>query len=173
MAEDTKPYSSPFRNSVGQRYLKGLFYEELGIDKSSALYTLKDQDHKGFVSLYRLYMECGDLTEYRFAMKYLDGWEHWEMLSSSEWFSQYISRWRRELELRIRSEALATIISVARATEAPNSYYANKYLLEGSWKPAGEKRAGRPTKVAIQQEAHRIASKAQQEASDLERVLAN
>lgn len=160
-----------FRNSSGARYLKGLFYEETGIDKNSVVYSLKDRDHQGYPSLYRLYMETADLTEYTFALSYLDGWEHWEMLCDCEWFKPYVARWRKELELRLRAEALASIISTARASSNPNAYHANKYILEGSWKLPEQKKAGRPTKEAIQKEAHRIASTAKDTASDLERVL--
>ena len=162
---------SKFRNPSGARYLKGLFYEETGSDKSSVIYTLKDQDHKSFVSLYRLYMEIGDLTEYKFAIATLDGVDHWEMLCNCEWFKPFVSRWRYELELKTRSNALEAILTLSQTKESPNAYQANKYLLEGNWKPAGAKKAGRPTKVAIQQETHRIASQAREEASDLERVM--
>ena len=165
------PLSNPFRNPSGARYLKGLFYETLGSDKSTVVYTLKDHDHKGYVSLYRLYMEANDLTEYRFAMSHLDGWEHWEMLTECEWFKPVVARWRKELELRMRAEALASIIETSKASSNPNAYHANKYLLEGAWKLPGDKKAGRPTKEAIAKEATRIAISAKDTASDLERVL--
>jgi len=162
---------SPFKNPMGAFYLRALFYETTLADKTTVVYTLKDNDHLGFVSLYRLYMETGDPTEYEFATRYLAGWEHWEALCQCSWFKPYVDRWRRELETRIRAKSLREIEKVAGNPDHPSSYHANKYLLDGSWKPAGEKKVGRPTKVAIQQEAARIASESEQTASDYERVL--
>lgn len=159
-----------FKSSTGGRYTRALFFETTLADKTTVVYTLKDFDHEGYPSLYRLYMEAADPTEYRFAVSHLDGWAHWEELLECTWFKPYVERWRRELDIRLRSEALAKIMAEAQSG-SQNSYHANKYLLEGPWKPAEEKKRGRTTKVAIQQEAHRIASLAQETASDAERIF--
>lgn len=158
-----------FRNPSGARYLKGLFYEE-SRDKASVVYTLKDHDHLGLPSLYRLYMECGDLTEYRFAMSHLDGWEHWEMLTSCSWFQPFVERWRRELELRVRSEALSNILVVAADKANPTSYHANKYLLDGQWKPS---KRGRPSKDEIKSELNRQITAQKDVDEDAQRIGLN
>lgn len=163
--------SKPFKNASGRHYLLGLFYETTDSDHSTAVYTLKDQDHLTYPSLYQLYMQEADPTEYRFAVLHLSGWGHWQELTECSWFQPYVTRWRLELETRLRSIALARIIDLSADTKAPASFQANKYLLDGSWKPAGEKKPGRPTKVAIQREAHRIASEREQAASDFERLI--
>lgn len=141
-----------FRNPMGKRYLRGLFYEEMGEDKSSVVYTLKREDHQGFPSLYRLYMAIADPTEYRFAVECLDGWSHWQELSSASWFKPFIEEWRHELEVKLRSEALAQILAVSRDQANNNSYHANKYLLDGSWKPADAKKRGRPGRGSTRDE---------------------
>lgn len=148
-----------------------LFFETTGADKSTVVFTLKDEDHLGFQSLYRLYMEEGDPTEWKLATKHLDGWEHWEMLCQSAWFKPYVTRWRKELLLRLQSQALARIIAEAK-TSSRNSFTANKYLLERGWEPKEKGSAGRPSKEAIKQEASRIASEAQRIESDFERLTA-
>jgi hypothetical protein len=162
--------SSKFRNAVGTRYLKALFFEETGADKSTVVYTLKDQDHEGFPSLYRLYMETNDPTEYRFATAYLDGWDHWEILTKCSWFSPYVERWRKELQLRLASSALARIMSEAK-TNSRESFTANKYLLERGWMPKEDRKTGRPSKQAVREAAHEIASQAKQVNSDFDRIL--
>lgn len=124
-------------------------------DKSSVIYTLKDTDHKGYDSLYRLYMEVLDPTEYRFANSYLDGWGHWKQLSVCNWFKPYIDRWREELQLKIASEALTRIMAEA-STDRKESFAANKYLLEKGWQPKGADKVGRPSKEAIQDAASRM-----------------
>lgn len=149
------PYRSPEGNT---RYLRALFWEEAP-DKSTVLYTLKDRDHKGYPSLYRLYMEMQDLTEISFARKYFESWEHWQMVCQCEWFIPYITRWREELELETRAMALAAIKDEAMST-SKNSFQANKFLLQGGWKkedPQEPKRRGRPSKEDINKAADKLA----------------
>lgn len=159
-----------FRTPTGSRYLQGLFYEMVNADKSTVSYTLKDEEHLGFPSLYQCYMETDDPTEYQFAVSHLDGWRHWETLSKCTWFQEYIERWRRELEVRIRSKALARLGTVA-ASGGKESFSANKYLLEGNWKTAGEIKRGRPTNLALKKEIAVQALEWQETASDYNRLI--
>jgi hypothetical protein len=150
-----------FRNSTNGRYLKGLFFETTGSDKASVSYTLKDWDHTvdGIVypSLYRLYLEQEDLTEYEFANAHLDGWEHWEMLTSATWFRPYVSRWRRELSLKLKARALNRLKAEAAST-SKNAFLANRYIIEKGYVDTGEKSGrGRPSKDEVKAAAHEIA----------------
>ena len=165
-----KPYSK-FRTTTNQPLIKQLFYEECyGQDEKLAVYTLKDWDHEGYPSLYRLYMETADLTEYTFAETYLDGWAHWERLTQATWFKPFVARWRAELELKLRAQALNRIRKVAETEEHKSAYEANKYLLSGSWKPPGHSK-GRPSKDQIKAEATKIAEQEKQLELDAERIL--
>lgn len=145
--------SNKFRNDSGTRYTKALFYETTLADKSTVVYTLKDDDHEGFPSLYQLYMQCGDLTEYEFAKNYLDGWEHWEILTKCVWFAPYVERWRKELFLLVSAKALRNVQRIANDREATGSMAANKYLLEKGWAKASDNKVGRPSKDAIKRKA--------------------
>lgn len=156
---------------MGNRLTKGLFYETTSTDKSAVVYTLKDEDHLGFPSLRRLYLEANDPTEFRFAEQALDGWDHWISLSSSSFFRPYLVKWRSELELKIKSAALARIMVEAK-TSSKNSFMANRYLVERAWESRGESRAGRPTKAAVREAAHEQASDAARVTKDFERMLA-
>lgn len=158
---------SKFKNSSNTRYLKGLFYEQVNEDKTTVSYTLKDEDHKGFPSLYRLYMEVGDPTEYNFAVQYLDGWSHWEALTACTWFKPYVERWRRELEVKMASEALAAVRLAAK--EGKDTFAANKYLLDKGWKEKPGK--GRPNKQAIKDAADEIAKNENRVQKDFDRIL--
>jgi hypothetical protein len=160
-----------FRIHTGQRKLKALFFETTLSDKTGVVYTLKDRDHEGFPSLYRLYMETDDPTEYTFAVQNLDGWDHWEMLCECTWFKPYISRWRRELEIRAKARALNKIKALADNPDAKESYQANKLLLAGGWKEDNRRRgAGRPSKEEISSAAKQIAQDANSLNDDLLRV---
>jgi hypothetical protein len=165
--------TNPFRSVSNQRLLKGLFYEESD-NQQSVVYTLKDRDHpvgdKTFPSLYRLYMETDDLTEWDFATKYLDGWEHWQMLCNCTWFQPFVARWRQELEVRARSRSLLRLRAVA-SSSAKEAYLANKFLIERGWVPKDEKSSvGRPTKEAIKREAEQLFQNSKEAETDLARI---
>ncbi len=120
-----------FTNSRNNYYITKLFYELAPADKSTVLYTLKDQDYLGFPSLRRLYMEMEDILEYEFATKYFDGWEHWLLVANNKLIKPYITLWRTELELKVRTQALKEFMKI----DTPQLKYAvNKYLLERGWK---------------------------------------
>ena len=160
------PYKpSKFRTNQNQRLVKGLFVEYGG-----SVYTLKDTDQGDTPSLYRLYMEANDLTEYTFALTHMDSWEHWQMLCSTSWFPEYVDRWRKELEVRTRSEALARLIEEAKAG-GKGALAANKFLLErGYLDKATAAGRGRPSKKEIQEKALEIAFSDKQVSDDLARL---
>lgn len=161
-----------FRNpNTNQRYLKGLFFETTMADKSTVSYTLKDVDHEGFPSFYRLYMEIDDPTEWEVSQRLVDGWEHWEMLCGCTWFKPYIERWRKEQELRMKSRALAKIKTEAK-TGSKEAFGANKYLLEKGWEPkegSGRGR-GRPSKEEIRKAADEFVKGNNQLSEDFKRL---
>lgn len=165
-----------FRNASGALYTRGLFLEtsyELSPEDRKCIYTLKDKDHQGLRSLYRLYMSCSDPTEWDFAELYLDGWYHWELLCNAEWFKSYVERWRKEKEIKLRSSALKKVREVAQSEEHKSYYEANKFLLQGGWKPKepGSQR-GRPSKEEIKAAAVEASEAQQRISTDLERLKA-
>lgn len=145
-----------FKADNGNWLTRGLFYETTLADKSTVVYTLKERDHEGYPSLYRLYMEASDPTEYTFATTHMGSWSHWEYLLGNKWFSEYISAWRKELEIKIRSTALASIIAAGKHPDTKVAFAANRYVLSGDWTPTKSKR-GAPTKAEIANAAKDIA----------------
>lgn len=161
-----------FRNLSNSRLLRGLFIETT-LDKTSALYTLRREDHPdGFVSLYRLYLESTvtDPTEYSFAVSHLDGWEHWETLSRCTWFKDHISAWRRELEVRTRSQALRKVLETAQGSSR-DAFQANKYLLDGKWVDTPETKRGRKSKEAVKAEVRAMAAEERLFDEEFQRVM--
>lgn len=166
------PAVSKFTNESGARYTKSLFYETTLADKSTVVYSLKDEDHKGFPSLYKLYMAEMDPTEYRFANKHLQDWQHWCILCELSWFKPYVERWRQELDLKIRAEALSRILNEANS-DRRESLSANKYLLEKGWVTTSKDKVGRPSKEKIRSEAERLFKTHSRPANDLTRLGIN
>lgn len=171
MVDSQETKGSPFKSGA-QILLQGLFFETVGADKERVLYTLKDRDHEGFLSLYRLYMESNDPTEWTFANKYLENWAHWERLTECSWFKSYIERWRRELTLKLKSEALSRVIRESK-TNSKESFMANKYLLDKGWEDKASKEPntrGRPSKDEVKKAAKEIALNEDRLTKDFQRI---
>jgi hypothetical protein len=163
--------SNPFKNITGSFYTKALFYETTMADKATVVYTLKDEDHKGFPSLYRLYLETRDPTEYLFANKYLGGWKHWQELCECTWFAPYVARWRQELELSIKAEALSRLLEESENTLSKKYVDVNRYLLEKGWVEKESTSKGRPSKQQVKDEAVRLAKESSQVEDDFARLV--
>lgn len=169
--EKTHP-DNHFRSENNTRYTKGLFYETAS-KTDSVLYTLKDRDYKDYPSLYKLYMQEQDDTEYLFATKYLEGWEHWEMLCQCTWFQPFIERWRKEMYLLKTAELLKVIKVEATSAESKNRFTAAKYLLDREWErnvPSSKKKRGRPSKEEVQGELAREVQDKKRQLEDLDRI---
>ena len=136
---------SKFRDIKGSFLTQGLFLE-LEYNESHAVYTLKEEDweYKGktYPSIRRLYLECEDITEYEFANKYFGGWSHWKRLQGNKRILREIDEWREELEVKIRAQAIRSIVDQT-ASESQGSFQAAKWLADKGWDKA---RVGRPSK---------------------------
>lgn len=155
------PKVSQYTNNNGVRLLSSLFAEmcKTKEQRKGAYYTLKDYDYYDWKSLYLLYMQYADLSEYRFASECLADWQHWELLTNTGWFQPYVERWRKELYLSLQSEALRKVVDESRKPTR-EGLSAAKYLLERGWEPKSTK--GRPTKQQISDTAHALATEKQE-----------
>jgi len=150
-----------FRTSNDRLKITNLFidtrYDE------GAIYCLADKDKevkgKHYPSLYRLYIEMSDITEYNFANKYLESYQHWLTLCEEEWFKPIVTRWRKEIELKVKSQALLEIVAQATSEDPRKRLEAAKYLYEkvGSQNSNGR---GRPSKAEIKAETEKLAREA-------------
>ena len=138
------------------RFRTQSLFTEMKVKSYPAPFTLKDKDYKGALSMYRLYMEYGDPTEYSQAIGLLGSLRHWELLTSRDWFKPYITRWRDELRVRTESERFKEMKNINKTIPGtPQAIQATKWLAEryGEKKPAPKR--GRPSKdekdVALRQ----------------------
>ena len=160
-----------FKGPTGIYLTRALFFEQTLADKSTVLYTLKNEDHEGYPSLYRLYMETNDPTEFTFANEHLDGWAHWETLCECTWFKPYLDRWRKELSLRIKAEAIRRIALEAKST-SKNAFSANKFLVTEGWAVREESptKRGRPSKKELEDTKNQILAQDQELNEILQRL---
>ncbi len=121
-----------FKDIMNRWLTTGLF-KETAKNQSTVLMTL-DEARERFV-------ELRDVTGYKFATKYLGGYQHWKALQTSK-MATHIAEWEEELEVVLRCEGLERI-----CVEAEGGHFqANKLLLDRGWQTRG---AGRPSKREV------------------------
>lgn len=132
----------------GHYRTSSLFYEHNPTNKAGFRppYTLKEQDHNGFTSLRRLYMECADPGEYEFAKRAFGSYRQWKEITKCNWFQEHLKEWREELAAKLKSEALDVITKRMRHDKTATGFTAAKWIAEGKQLDSTPKRRGRPPK---------------------------
>ena len=120
---------SKFKDSMGRYLTQSLFLEQ-AYDVNTAIYTLKNDDYeykgKLFPSLKRLYLEMEDPIEYEFANKYLAGWDQWERICDNKLYTGLINRWRKELELKLRTIGYKEMVNKVSTSPMAARWLSNK-----------------------------------------------
>lgn len=157
------------KDSKGRYLVQGLFLEDR-YDADMSVFTFDGEDkiYKGktYISLKKRYLEWSDPTEYNFASDWLFDWQHWQRLCNNKVVGRHIEVWREELETKLRSEGINSIINLA--TE-DSSYQAAKYLAECGWK---DKKRGRPSAEEIEGELAKRADEAENWNADVKLLAA-
>ena len=134
---DINEKTSIFKSPTGQYRTKSLFLEQSYDNQENVYYTLKDHHQRNelgeieYLSLHQLFLEHEDPLEYSFAETYLFSFDHWQTLCRCSWFKPFLDRWRFELELKIRSEALKRVLGESK-TNGKNAFMATRYPAYGS-----------------------------------------
>lgn len=123
-------------------------------------YTLKERDHNGAISMYRVYMECE--TEYEAALKTLNSWKHWQILCKAPCFREHISKWREEREIREAAIGKSVLIKAAE----DGNVTAAKSLIEY----ANKRKAGRPSNLEVEAEKKKQAAISSKVSNILDRM---
>lgn len=155
------------KDEKGRYIVQGLFLEDK-YNHEMALFTF-DGEHKlykgkTFYSLKKLYLEEMDPKEYLFARLYCFDWDHWKRMCKNKIIRRHIDQWREELELKLVSEGVGSLIHLALNE---NSYQAAKFLAERGW---DKSERGRPSKEAVQGELKRRADEEADYNEDFEMI---
>lgn len=119
-------------DSTGRKLTSGLF-EELADPASSVKPIFKLSDWR------EAYVRISDPTDYKAALELIGSWEHWEALVANPRFKEHLDSWRKEVEVKLRSEAIAHLRNQARTDKG---VAAAKWLAEQGQEP--KKKPGRP-----------------------------
>jgi hypothetical protein len=135
----------------GIRLTVGLF-EELNDGTSAVKPCFKLSDWR------KVYVAAGDPTGYKAAMELLGDWEHWLLIIKSPSFSPHLEQWNKELEVKLRSEAVAQLV---KQSKLPTGTAAAKWLADSGFTSKVDKRkkqAEEPGKVRenISEDAARL-----------------
>lgn len=120
-----------------------------------SFFTLKPHDHSVgghvYLSLKAIYFDYDHIPglEYEFAMDVFSSWDHWVRLTDDSAVRKHFADWRRELEVKIRADALKSILVTSKNKSSPSASQAARFLVEKGWI---EKKAGRPSKEEVERE---------------------
>ncbi len=164
--------SPPYKSPNNAWYTAALFWDmvitrTLEQRMIQPVFTLHE-DKEGYVNCRKTFVELGDPTGYKWAMKYLGDWAHWKELVKAKWFAKALEEWREELRIKIQSEALDVIRAVS-ITDDKQALVAAKYLAEYGWVKAGTGR-GRPSKAEVQGELKKAVEAISVEDEDAKRI---
>lgn len=163
----------PYRNPVNNVwYTEALFWDrvvEKPVESRQSFkppFTLNDAK-AGYVCARTTFVDFMDPTGYKWAMTYLGDYAHWKKLIKCKWFLEAYEDWMEEMRMKLRSESLNTIRSIASEGQPAQALVAAKYLAGFEWEKPGR---GRPSKSEVQGELKRAAALLSEEDKDAERI---
>ncbi len=136
-----------FKDELGRYRTLSLFceFDSKGYEQ---YFTLSNEDReidgKIYISVYKKYMEYFHVPgqEYDFANEVLGGWKHWCRLCANAQLYKEIALWREEMDIKLRSTAIKSLINTSFENNAAGANAA-KWLAEKGY----ELKRGRPSKA--------------------------
>jgi len=160
----------PYKDKMGRYRTQSLFHEFKSMrkpgDNFNPIYTLKHLKTSTLPCLKDIYMDSDDPTEYAFAIKAFNSWDQWQKIKNNKALNPYMEGWHEELEIKIRSNALSSIVK--ESSTGKSSFNAAKFLATGEWKK--QHKRGRPSKIEVEKERRIQAKLVEEFDSDAERI---
>lgn len=164
----------PYKTPTNSWFTKALFYEQYNmytIEKRPSIkpvFTLYN-DQPGLINARKTFVELGDPSGYKWAIKYLGDYDHWRFLMECSWFREAYEVWMNELNMKLQSEAIDRIKEIASNPTDKQSLVANKWLASKPWQEKTTNR-GRPSKAELQGEMKRHVEALTAEEEDAKRI---
>lgn len=165
-----------FRSTNGNYRMQALFLERQykEPDKTHCIYTL-GKEHRISAqgnytySIYQLYLEEEDVTEYEFACKYFADYTHWKRICNCEWFKPFLAEMRESLTLKLKARAIRGIANIAGDGTSKSQLQALRYLADKGYIDAKAK--GRPSKEEVDAVAKELADERERLEDEFNRVI--
>ena len=170
MANSRNVHDNPLKDAQGRYRTNSLFYE-YKVAGMTPIWTIFDKDrkvgNKTYPSLKRIYMSYNHVPEYEydFAMNIFGDWDHWDRLSNHSSLKEVFARWREELDVRLKADAIREIIKVSQS-ESSSASQAARYIAEKGY----ISKRGRPSKAEIEREKKIEAGVESELKEDFERI---
>lgn len=156
------------RDPVNNNFNTQSLFWEYHTNKGKAVFTLKDDDYivegKVYYSLKKLFLQCTDPTGYEFATEILGSWKLYQRLLNNKLLTAHFLDWQEELEVKIRSQSLRSLIKVAK-NDGAKGVTAAKYVTDKAWDKTHVR-----TKEAKQKRAKQDAALTNEVEEDLKRL---
>lgn len=175
MKSEYKHWREVMLDSMGRFRTTSLFWEtrktESNAEKYPPLFTVKPKDHTvdgvTYRSLKAIYFSYDHIPEfeYEFAMDVFGSWDHWNNLFRSFQLKDILQSWRDELNIKIKADALKTVL--AQSKDSEKGLAAARALLAGEHK--GSKR-GRPSTAEKERIAKEMNRSKDELDADMERL---
>ena len=116
--------SPPYKGDSGVWLTEALFYQKT-FDRPkhrlicAPVFDLYDE-RPGLINCRTTFVNLKDPTGRKWALTYLGDWNHWLRLMKCAWFREAFEIWISELNLQLKSEAIAKAICAAGG---PNWFY--------------------------------------------------
>lgn len=137
----------PFKR--GGKWLTSGLFREIALStyrvdlRYHPIFTL-NEDREGYINARKTFIQEGDRSGYKWAMKYLGDWQHWQKLMGAPWFVELYDKWVEELDAKLEAEAVDIIRGISR-DDANKSQLAAARLLHSLTKIKPESKGrGRP-----------------------------
>ena len=139
-------------------YTKALFKDHpqaTSSDKDTHVFYIgKEKSSEDYIALKEVYMAIEDPTEFEFAMKTFGSYRHWLHITELSWAKDYVSEWRHELAMKLKSKSIKDIVNLAgdEFVKETTKFQAMKYLANSDY---AEKTTATKAKQAKVKEAIR------------------
>lgn len=160
----------PYKAGNGGWLTASLFYEEMRHAQTEdraceAVFSFTGRE--GFIDARKTFVELRDPTGYKWAMKYLQSYEHFTILMKAKWFREEYDSWIDELKAIMKSEAIARIAEIAKGSSV-QSLPAAKYIAGAEWEKVHGR--GRPSKAELNGELKKLTDAVASDNADAVRI---
>lgn len=164
------------KDDMGRFRTQSLFWElrmKEETEKYPPIFSLKDYDLEKdtivYPSLKQIYMSYDHIPgyEYEFAIDVFNSWDHWNKLANDTIpaIKSVIKDWREELDIRLKAQALKSLILTSRLDDV-KGFNAAKYLADKGYAP----QRGRPSKEEVEREKRIQAGTSKELEDDMKRL---